>query len=443
MLAIIIPLTLLLLIIYGIWIWKKCPYSIPFILLFFIEIAWGTLSIVWIDQGAYISEQLRTSYFTGASIRYILLMLPFALIFPWKTHKYIMRNLERVNPKKLAFVIKDVAVNDLIWYFCVFVVCYLYIDIAISGIPLFSTIISKSSFYSQYSKLPYTGVLHSYILPFAMIIFGIKFGKSIKNKASLRKPLILAASVLIYQLLLENKFYGLYDFAIFFIIPVLTLNYKIFVKKRKIPIKAIGVSLICVGVILFICYNQYSQTRVNAFQYLLDRLFVLQSHTFWGVDLLVQGGKSGFNLQKLINELSGGIAGVDIRNSNYGIAKIMYDVTASTYADDMIKTGFLFAGSFITVSLSYSGYILTFLLSFFIAEITARASATLMMFCDYPNYMILFLAFWVYRRYFEYFRVGTLSMILSWKMLIVYGLLLWLCIAIYRKRSVVLIESVM
>lgn len=50
MVAITIPLAILGLIIYSYWIWNKCSLAFPFTIIFLIEIAWGTLSIIWIDR---------------------------------------------------------------------------------------------------------------------------------------------------------------------------------------------------------------------------------------------------------------------------------------------------------------------------------------------------------------------------------------------------------
>lgn len=98
MVAITIPLAILGLIIYSYWIWNKCSLAFPFTIIFLIEIAWGTLSIIWIDSGIYITEQLRDSYTTGAALRYISLMLPFALVFHilWK-RKFYEKNIKLLN----------------------------------------------------------------------------------------------------------------------------------------------------------------------------------------------------------------------------------------------------------------------------------------------------------------------------------------------------------
>ena len=111
MVAITIPLAILGLIIYSYWIWNKCSLAFPFTIIFLIEIAWGTLSIIWIDSGIYITEQLRDSYTTGAAIRYILLMLPFALVFPHALEKKILKK----SYKTVKLEIPGVSLENIIW----------------------------------------------------------------------------------------------------------------------------------------------------------------------------------------------------------------------------------------------------------------------------------------------------------------------------------------
>ena len=68
--AISIPIVIFLIIIYLYKIWRKNPIIIFIGSVFFIEMIWQIVSIIWIDGGAYISEELRYSYYTGASIRF-------------------------------------------------------------------------------------------------------------------------------------------------------------------------------------------------------------------------------------------------------------------------------------------------------------------------------------------------------------------------------------
>ena len=95
--AVTIPLAILGLIIYIYWIWNKCSLAFPFTIIFLIEIAWGILSIIWIDSGIYITEQLRDSYTTGAAIRYILLLHWYFHIL-WK-RKYYVNSTKLLNLK--------------------------------------------------------------------------------------------------------------------------------------------------------------------------------------------------------------------------------------------------------------------------------------------------------------------------------------------------------
>lgn len=425
-----IPVILLIIIFYIIWVWKKCPFAISTSLLFIIEMTWGLISIVWIDNGVYISEQLRTSYFTGASIRYFVLMLPFAILFPLLTQKNIEKNMKYgIRPMKLTY--SGHALDLIALCIITATILYSYLNIFVSGVPLFRNYISKSNFFAQYSRLPFANTVYQYLFPFAMFLSGAIFCNG--NSYRRRWGAILGASIMLFQVLLEYKFYGLYNFAIYFSMPILIKKSNIFLKKRKIPFKAIILSVFGVGVLLFICYSQYSKTQANPVQYLLNRIFALQSHTFWGVDLLVKNKEAGFNWDVLVSEIIAGLRGASVYNTNFGIAKVMYEVTQYSYANDMIKTGFLFAGSYITVSLNYSGYVLTFLLSIGLAWALSKITAALSLYADGTNFVFLYLIFWVYTRIYEYFRVGSLSMILSWKMLIIYALLISLYL--FRKSK--------
>lgn len=432
-LAITIPATLLLLYGYVMWISRKCTYALPFTIVFLIEIIWGTISIVWIDHGVYISEQLRYSHFTGAALRYIILIAPFAIIFPWLTNKLIKKDVS--NPKKItSFKLGNPSrTNQMIWIVGLACVIYLLTDIAVSGSPLLHNEITKGNFYSLYSKFPLTETIHNYIIPVFSIFCGFNYAKKSRKGKSVNKYLLVFLAIILYQVLLSNKFYGLYDYVVWFLIPVILENIGIFKQKRKIPIKYIALTLVGVSVFLYICYNKYTSTAYirggNALQYLLDRIFALQSHTFWGVDYNVQQGTAGLNFDTLFSEIINGFLGVSIINSDFGIAKIMYSVTSSSYADDMISSGFLFSGSFATVALSYSGYVITFIFSILLGYIMANISFALYKYLRNFDVIGLFFVFWIYRRFYEFYRVGTLSMVLSWKMIIIYvfviGLMLY------------------
>ena len=82
-------------------------------ILLIVLITWGTLSIIWIDSGIYITEQLRDSYTTGAALRYISLMLPFALVFPHTLEKKILREKYKTVKLEISGNENDVLIKYL------------------------------------------------------------------------------------------------------------------------------------------------------------------------------------------------------------------------------------------------------------------------------------------------------------------------------------------
>lgn len=430
--AISIPISIFLIIIYLYKIWNKNPTILFIGSLFFIEMIWQIVSIVWIDGGAYISEQLRYSYYTGASFRFCVLILPFAILYPYFLDKELSRrkyaNIEHKINKRKYFRESDL-------YIIIFlIVVYILIDIIISGkIPLLKGG-NYSSFYASYSKLPLSSVIHNYFFPFICLLLGVLTGENKFNKK--RKNFIILFIIIIFiQILLNNKFYGLYDYTLHYLTGYFALV--IFSKKnKKLPIKYIVVVLAIVGLLLYLCYTKYSKTMINPMQFLLDRIFALQNHTFWGIDRLWITKNLSVDWNGFGKELISGFSelGLSRLNSNYGIARVMYLVTTNKYASDMISTGYLFAGSYITVMLSYIGYIPAFLMSIIFAFVVAKISINLYKCIKTKNYIMLYFVFFVFRRFYEYFRVGNIGMILNWKFLFIYMILLLYSFNVRVKR---------
>lgn len=433
MVAITIPLAIMGLIIYSYWIWNKCSLAFPFTMIFIIEIAWGVLSIIWIDSGIYITEQLRYSYTTGAAIRYILLVLPFAIVFPHVLQKKILR--KKIRTVKLE--IPGILVDNIVWGFCLFSIGYVLLDLIISGIPLLSNSVSKIGYYTKFSKLPLAGTLHNVILPFVMLLAGIRFVRSQRRSKEFYEAIMVAGLIMVIQILMDNKFYGLYDYVIWFAIPIVGAYIKKKIAEKrvaKIPFKYIIITLIILGILLAICYKQYARITTDPFAALLNRIFSLQSHTFWGVDYLLKETRIHPDLDWTIQEIIAGISGVSSTNADYGIGRVMYLVTKSAYASDMLRSGILFSGSFLTVSLSYTGYIVTFLYSFVVGYVAASICSAFYTYMNRKDTVILFFLFILYRRIYEYFRVGSLSIIISWKMLILFIILIGITKTTFKQR---------
>lgn len=431
--AITIPITFFLIIIYLFQIWKKNPKILFIGSVFFIEMIWQIVSIVWIDGGAYISEELRYSYFTGASIRFLLLILPFLVFYPY----FLNKELSKKKIKKLTQ--NNIKSKDnRIFFVIIFIIGYLLLDLIISQhVPLFMGI-NYTKYYSQYSRLPLASTIHSYILPFICLLLGILSGQKKRLNRSFIKYLVAFAFILIIQLLLNNKFYGLYDYVLHYVTGYFCYIIFTKAKMKKLPIKYILLTLIGVGILLYLSYNKYSKTMDNPIQYLLDRLFALQNHTFWGMDRLWQAGELSIDWSGFCDEVLYGFTKLETSrlDPNFGIARVMYYVTSNAYATNMLSTGYLFAGSYLTIIMSYIGYIPAFIGSFIMAYIVSKLSVSLYKNILSQNYFILYFVFFIYRRFFEYFRVGNIVMILNWKLLIIYLFLLaYYVLSMHRKHE--------
>lgn len=434
--AIMLPVSILIAILYLYWIWRKAPYALVLGSLFFIEIVWQFISIVWIDCGAYITEQTRYSFFTGASIRYTVLMLPFAIMFPIFIQKGMKKEMTLVSFRLRHGEKRIWHSNKYALGFIGFLILYMYLNLVISGIPLLSSAVSKSRFYTHFSKLPFCNVIQNYFLPFFMLYLGIETGYRRKKRRKLFVPVTMAITIVLFQLLMDNKFYGLYDYVLYYILPILILNpRKIISPKRRLPMKWIGVGLLAIALILALSYSKYTKTMINPVQFLLDRLFSLQSHTFWGIDLLIQQGSIPIDILGFLDELGASIlTDVSRLNSDYGIARVMYMISPSSYVNDMLSTGFLFAGSYLTVMISYLGYVVAFVFSFILSKICAWISVCLARYLKTANVFIIFLVFFVHRRYYEYFRVGNFAMVVNWKFLTIYAFFFFCIFANQRIR---------
>lgn len=428
---VLLTMSLIISILYIRKIWRVKPIVLFIGALFFLEMIWQFVSIVWLDNGAYISEQIRYSYFTGASFRYTILILPFAILYPW----FLNRDIKRNQTMTIRFKINQGSIlgrgNSLV--IMALIIIYLVIDVICSGnIPLFSGI-NMGTYYLKYSKFPLCSFLQDYILPFISLLLGASAGRCKRDKIRTKKYFGVFALVVLLQILLNCKFYGLYDYILQFILAyAVASGFGEHETKKKIPIRYIVFGIIFLGSILFICITKYSNSVINPVQYLLDRVFSLQSHTFWGVDMLIQKKQLSADYAGFWHEVvQGVISDVSRLNPNYGIARVMYMVTVDTYAGDMLKSGYLFSGSYITVLISYLGYVPVFFVSIILAWVTSKFSFLMYKCIKHRNGIVLFFSFFVFKRFYEYFRVGNLAMIINWKFIIIY--IVFACMWIGQK----------
>ncbi len=420
-----------LIVLYTIYLLKRHSNSIPFLVLFLVYLYWCFISIVYIDNGTYISEQGAYSYFTGASFRFVILMLPFILgaplFFDFFTKKAALKNM-----KMHLFKVKEQYISIIIWLLSFLLCLYLILDEIISGIPLFNSEILQFNYYSTFSKLPMTEFLSSLFLGYMLLICGVFFceNKRLLDKFGFISIYLLA---IIYRILLGEKFYPFILYTIIFFMPTIIDNFDkqyrsvvLFVRRNsKLIIRLCLLMFILIGVAYYKYSLEESYTYANPFEHLISRIFALQSHTFWGLDNYMITNNLGFDADRIIKEIHSGVIGTDILNSEYGLARIMYIISPESIVDMYLSRSTRFYGGYWTIAVSCFGFFLAPIYSIFVAFLFGFISSILYTTIKNKEYIVMFIAFNAYFNLFKYFNEGDFAFLLSKRMIVAIILLIF------------------
>lgn len=421
----------ILIALYMIYLLKQHSKALPFLILFLVYTFWCFVSIVYIDNGAYISEQNSYSYFTGASFRFVILIAPFILFAPIFFDFFVKRPSLR-NMKMHLFKIDDRCISTVILLISFLICGYLLLNEVISGIPLFSSEISQFNFYSTYSRLPMAGFIASTLLGYILLVCGLFFSKSkaIGKKLSYVSIYLLA---ILYRILMGEKFYPFMLYTVIFFIPTIIENFEIGYKSiiilakknSKLLKRLILLMLILLGIVYYKYSLEESATYETPMEHLVSRVFALQSHTFWGMDKYTINNGLGFDINRTIDEVKYGFSGGDILNPEYGLARIMYIVSPTSIVDMYLNKSTRFYGGYWTLALSCFGYFITPIYSIFIAFLFGFISSILYITIKNREYIIMFIAFNAYFNLFKYFNEGDFTFLLSKRMILLIILLIY------------------
>ena len=421
----------LLIMLYCIFLLKMHSKSIPFLILFLVYMFWDFVSIVYIDNGAYISEQNSYSYFTGASFRFVMIMLPFVLGAPI-LFSLFTKSCSLMKSRMILFEIKENIMSKIILTFSLLLCGYLILDEIVSGIPLFHQEITQFNFYNTYSRLPLAEFLAGIFLGYLLLVCGIFFAK--KKSFSNKVPYVIVyVLTIVYRIFLGEKFYPFLVLTIEFFIPTLIMsfdiNYKSIISILKRNSKWIKRMIIFIAILLYVVYYKYSKeqsaTYGSAIEHLISRAFALQSHTFWGFDNYIVINDYGFDFNRIMQEMLSGLQGVDKLDSSYGLTRIMYIVSPKSIVDMYIGNSTRFYGGYWTVALGCFGYYMAIIYSLLMALVFAFISSILYSTIKNREYFIMFIAFMGYFNFFKYFNEGDFIFLLSTRMLISVGILVF------------------
>ena len=209
----VVPVTL-----YFKLILKKYRLAVPMFLLFGFELAWIFVSLTYIEQGVWITEQARYSFGTGAIFRFALITMPFYVITPILLHWMIQKHEKRTTVRIMK-ICSD-KFEKMILLLTSALIVYLLLDFVVSGTPLTNPNITKFNFYSNFSKLPFSQMLAGWPLNFLLICLGIVFYK--KKRLLHTYPILLLLICFGIKILTGTKFYGIYtSLYYFFLYPMI------------------------------------------------------------------------------------------------------------------------------------------------------------------------------------------------------------------------------
>ena len=434
-------LALLLLCGYALLLAYKRSPILSIGLIFLVEIIWFFVSIVYIDGGTHISEQGRDSYFTGASIRLFLIYVPFFFFLPYFAKKGRLKSqtYSDIDPMKIKVETPVVYLVAQIALFAV--ITYGFVDMLITGVPLFSDTVTRSNFFSH-SKLFGASLLMGEVTFFLMFLNGKCFAETTNKKQKIISLALLGYSVL-HRVLMAYKYDGLYQvFFMFFLYMLYHWLLKTDLKKifsLKNILIGLGILIGCLGLVYL--FYAFKNTSDNPFKLLMTRLFSLQAHTWWGEDLRhIQNNDYWFNFGQIKKEFLILFKGGDVYDKETGMVNVMFHVAHPDTANIYLSKNLRFYGNFATVAINCFGYVGTALWGILVAKMIAYAICNFEAAMKNNQWILSFVSLSFLLDVFEYFRIGNFSLILNLKTLIMFSILVVANVLKKQKGKKILLE---
>lgn len=236
-------------------------------------------SLIYLEEGIYINEQGRLSFFTGATILCVLYF-----IFTFILIAMAFKTFNRYTLPAFQFTYKGKSVEYIVVLAMVIIpMGLLLFNAALSPLPIFDSSVTRFTYWSS-SRFPFlNGILGNtaMFIPFAI---GLLFP---------RYKLFSVFMLFVYfgyNFLIGQKFSPIVQGSYSFLLPLVfhyRANLKSYIKKAFVPLLLVGTLL--VGIMYQVTYTKYEETHPFANikiydpnEAILYRIFGLQGHLFWG-----------------------------------------------------------------------------------------------------------------------------------------------------------------
>lgn len=286
-------------------------------------------SLIYIEEGIFINEQGRDSYFIGSVFFYLIFFL-LTIYLCEKTITYLDKhiNFRNINFKFIGY---DIG-SKFILYLVILILFLLYLNVYLSNSPLFDDEVSRFTYWED-SKLSFLNSIFgntSIFIPFSLGLIFKKYKKT---------SIFLLILYFLNMILIGQKFSpiisGLYAF--FFPIVLASTKQFSFSIRKFINYKVLVVFLILFGIVYYkySLLNPFKHLGVDTpFKAIVYRAFGLQAHLFWGSveNFVISGMDKSWNLTDL----------------NYGMHHLMrhFYPGSQEQLNNAIKSGYSFTNAY-------------------------------------------------------------------------------------------------
>lgn len=286
-------------------------------------------SLVFIEEGIFISEQGRESFFSYATLIYVV-YFTITLITIFITFGVL--NKVKTSPVRFKFN-GNSADNKLLLLVVLFSLGLLILNAVQSQLPLIDSSVSRFTYWEN-SKYPFLNKVFGNVSIFIPFALGILFRKY------KFWSVVLMIVYFVYNFFIGQKFSPIISGLFSFALPIVLLS------DRKLNFnKIFNKKVILVCVLLFslaygIIYKRYEQNQPYATVKIYDpneamfyRIFGLQGHLMWGATekYVFDGGKLSY----------------DFTDMSYGMHKLMFTFAVNQKGlQDSLNQGFSFTNGY-------------------------------------------------------------------------------------------------
>jgi hypothetical protein len=264
--------------------YKGTPYALMPVASIALVLVWQGVSVAYLETGAYSPELMLATYWTGATLRYVLAIVSFLLAY-WAVFRLIVSRswIKAHQGNALSLTNAERFAAPLIF------ACLIGILVLLCYAPR-GAIDSRSKFLVE-NPVFLRDLLLGY-QPYLTLVLGYATGITSKPRTSLLGyvSLLLMLSVLY---LYGNKFSAVVETFFFFFLPFLALlKFRPFdrslfgwtMRRQVAAACAVLILAVFAGVLRQVQYLRDSGADSAGTQYLAERVFILQGGVWWNTD---------------------------------------------------------------------------------------------------------------------------------------------------------------